>query len=107
MFWIQCPFSILAGIGLFFSLSTPDRLTDKVNTASVWKKLRQIDYLGACLLVRYITIVQLLNPGPKTDANLPRSLPFFSFSTALPVRFSRDIFSYLLPVSPYSLLLKF
>lgn len=50
LFAIQCPLTILSGIGLYFSI--PHRQpTDKDLSKSTSQKLRDLDYLGAALLV--------------------------------------------------------
>lgn len=57
MFWIQSPVSLISGISLF--LSIPSRSEDnKSSSASVWTRLRRIDYLGALFLI--LTIVLFL-----------------------------------------------
>lgn len=57
MFWIQCPVAIVSGVFLFFSLPHIPK-HPKAIPCSVWFKIRQIDFLGAILLI--LTIVLFL-----------------------------------------------
>lgn len=52
LFWIQAPMSVLAGIGIFFSI--PKSFTSghkEVGEQSIATRLAKIDYLGAVVLV--------------------------------------------------------
>ncbi|KAH7312688.1 major facilitator superfamily domain-containing protein [Stachybotrys elegans] len=55
LFWIQSPVILAAGVGAYLSLPAPSKPRDYKSTA-VRDKLKQIDYLGAALLVTTIVL---------------------------------------------------
>ena len=60
LFWIQAPFGMLAGLGLFLSIPTSFTSGQKSSeNSSIWKKLAKIDYLGAFTLVRTVEKLSL------------------------------------------------
>lgn len=62
MFWIQTPLAALAGLGVYFSLPATFRPEKKDEDVSTLSKLKQIDYLGAFLLVSHQDAERTLLP---------------------------------------------
>lgn len=52
VFWLQIPFAVLAGVGLFFLMPTVAKQNDKGESQTLSQKIRSIDYIGVITLVR-------------------------------------------------------
>jgi hypothetical protein len=51
LFWLQVPAGMIAGLGVYLSIPKTFAADQKSQGDSVMAKLRNIDYLGAALLV--------------------------------------------------------
>lgn len=57
VFWLQIPFALSAGIGIFFLMPTSSSPKDKIEEQTLIQKVKSIDYLGVVTLVRLLPAI--------------------------------------------------
>jgi hypothetical protein len=104
LFWAQCPLAIVSGTTLFLSIpaglsASPAKQRDIDGDKSILRRLADVDYLGATLLI--LTIVSLLyGLSTPTISYVPIAISIAIF----PLFLAQEIYRHPDPIIPISVL---